>query len=267
MGRITVGIVFLSAGEPGDEDPDLVEDDHGDCHHALREGVRRGRDDGRHDEADHDRVAAHPRELAGRHQADLCHEEEEDGDLEDDPEGEQQFQREREVLPHGEHGLEEVRGEFQKELVRPGEHQEVAEAHPADEEKRRGDHERGYEFLFLREEARRDELPDLVEHNGAGDEDARVERYLDVGEKGLGEPRVDHVAAGRQYADQRLCDNPEDLLLEGKTPEKRNADGDQDADEPLSQLLQVGGEGHLVFVFGSVIIKKNGEGQKAKGLW
>ena len=187
----------------GDGDAEEVEDEHGAGEEAHAEGVRHGADDGGDDEDGEDGVAEVLEQELGVDDAEEGEEEDEDGQLEADAEAEDDGEEEAGVVLDGEDvGGSSCRSRRQ-DLDGAGQDAVVAEPGAGEEEADGGAHEGADVLLLVGVHAGRDEEPDLVEDEGAGEDGAADERGLEVEVERVGgvgdsrgECRVDRAASG-----------------------------------------------------------------------
>src|SRR4029077_7302104 len=107
------------------------------------------------------------------------------------------------------------------------------------EEEDRRDQQRHREAPFLAVQAGRDERPQLVEHVGHRDQQGGEERQLEGRGEGRHHAGGDEVAARRQFLQQRLGHEAEQLIGGQQTWHEGDADGDERTQQPVAQLQQV----------------------------
>ena len=182
-GHAAFDLLGFAAGgvdEEGDADADEVEDKHGAGEEAHADGVRRGADDGGDEEDDQDGVADVLEEELAVDDAEEGEEEDEDGQLEADAEAEDDGEEEAGVVLDGDDGVEALAEVEDEDLDGAGQDPAVAEPGAGEEEADGGAHEGEDVFLLVGVHAGRDEEPDLVEDEGAGEDGAADEGGLEV---------------------------------------------------------------------------------------
>ena len=128
-----------------------------------------------------------------RDEPDAGQEERHHRQLEGDAEGEQHARGEGQVLADADLRRDADRGELlEEEAERDREDEPVAERRAARRRRTTAAIENGQrDALLALVEPGRDELPDLVEDDRAGDEDAGDDRHLELGEERVGDAGAD----------------------------------------------------------------------------
>src|ERR1017187_6004139 len=156
-----------------------IQDEHWAGKEAHAEGIGHGTDDGRDQKNGEDGVTEVAQQELGVHNAEEGKEEDEDGEFETDAKPEDDGQEEAGVLVDGEDGVELLSEAEDEDLDGAFDDEAVAEPGAAEEESDSSAHERPDVFLFVLVHARRDEEPDLVEDERAGEDSAADERGLE----------------------------------------------------------------------------------------
>jgi hypothetical protein len=223
-------------------DAHLVEDQEGGGHHDLRDDIRGG-EDSRDDEDPHDHISPVAGQHPGIDHAELGEEEDKEGKLKDKAEGKEEYGTEGEVFFKRWRRFYKIRGKAHEKLEAVVKDDEIAEGGPAQEEEGRED-DKGYGIaLFMTIEGRRHEEPRLIEDYRGGHEYPREEGDLQIGEKRLGESRVDHARPGGEGLNQGDRQKMEYLFGKDVRNAKAYPYGDEGYDQSLAELFQVFYEG------------------------
>src|ERR1700686_1298423 len=248
-GQSRLGV--LLAERPGADDAELVAEDHRNRHQRQVERVAGGRDDRRDDGVQHDGVAPVLGEELVIDEAHHSEEGEDQRHLEDDAERDEQHHDQAELLIHHQHRLHVGAGRADQELEGGRQDDEVGERGAPEEEERRRRDEWHDGAPLLAVEARRHERPDLPEDERQADEEAGVERHLEVDEKRVDAARVVQLLlAVWQRREHREHEEVEELLR--PVPARAEAEREEEEGplEPLAQLDQVVAEREVDVVLG-----------------
>ena len=230
----------------GYADAEEVEHEHRCREDTHGENVRRWRDDGRDDEDDEDRVAQVSPQETCVHDAEKSQKHDQNGQFERDSEPENDGQEEVCVFIDFYQRVE-VFIEREQEVQGAGEDPAVAEVRSGEKQAHRGEHEGGDEALFLLVESRGDEEPDLIQHEGRGDDAACHEADLQVHVEAVDGVVV--VQHGRLVVlDKRVLDRPLhqaiDLLVKAIGDEEADDEVDDRMHEAATELLEVLEQAH-----------------------
>src|ERR1035441_7847894 len=156
-----------------------IQDEHWAGKEAHAEGIGHGADDGRDEEDGGDGVTEMAKQEFGVDDAEERKEEDEDGEFEADAKAEDDGPGEAGVFVDGEDGVELLSEAEDEDFDGAFDDVAVAEPCAAEEESARGAHERPDILLFVLVHAGRDEEPDLVKDERAGEEGAANKRGLE----------------------------------------------------------------------------------------
>ena len=166
------------------------------------------------------------------------------------------FKRETEGDEHRQHKAEvgvDVRREVHAvgreacdELEHHAEHDEVAVGHAHGEHHDRGDQNRKREALLAPVERRRHIRPQLIEHVRQRDEERHEERHLERHHERRHHARGQKLHALRQGDHERLAQEVEDLLHEGREAGEDDQNSNRRLDRAVAQFDQVADERLLV---------------------
>src|ERR1017187_168075 len=226
---------------PGDDYAEEVEEEHGAGEEAHAEGILHGADDGGHDEDGENGVTEVAQQEFGVDDAEESKEEDEDGQFKADAQAEDDGEKEACVFVDGEDRLEAFSESEDENANGIFDDVVVAEPCTAEEEADGGAHKRPDILLFVLVHAGRDEEPDLVEDERAGDDGTADERGFEIEVERVSGMRV--VKAKMEVV-QRLLDDFVELHAEDPADGEAAAQEHQGAHDALAQLFEVLHQAH-----------------------
>src|ERR1035441_5508966 len=221
---------------PGDDYAEEVEEEHGAGEEAHAEGILHGADDGGHDEDGENGVTEVAQQEFGVDDAEESKEEDEDGQFKADAQAEDDGKKEACVFVDSEQRMEAFAKVEDEDLDSVLQDVVVAEPCTAEEEADGGAHKRPDVFLFVLVHAGRDEEPDLVEDERAGDDGAADERGLEVEVERVG--GMVEVELEMKVV-EGLFDDAVKLDAEDPADHEAAAQEHQGAHDALAQLFEV----------------------------
>jgi hypothetical protein len=129
----------------------------------------------------------------------------------------------------------------------------VAEEHAAECPDRCEHEERNDEPLFLRVQARRDEVSNLIHDKRRGKHDTSDERDIEVEGEVFARPDENELTAWRQHSQGRLEDRVGDAIDEQKGDEHAGGDRETGANDALPEFVELLQKAH--FVFAKIILR------------
>src|SRR3989338_4280609 len=232
------------SGEIRDADADAVEKQERHCQEDLGDDV--GRREDRRQQEDHNQgVAELADEQAVVDQADARQEVGENGQFKDEPEGQNQIGGKREVFadPDGRPNPDGLVA-AEKESEAGAKDRLVAKPRPEKKEQGTEQNEAAGVSPLVLVEAVGDEPPGLPEEDGGSEEKRGDEGDLELGKKGLGNPRADQDKAGALKAQQGIGEKGIDRLHIGKAKREGGGQRQERFDQTGAQLPEMAGEGH-----------------------
>jgi hypothetical protein len=228
--------------EVGDGDADHIEGEHGGGEEAHAEGVGGGADDGGDDEDGEDGVADVGDEEFGVDDAEEGEKEDKDGQFEGDAEAEDDGEEEAGVVLGGDDGVEVFAEVEDEDLHGSGEDPVVAEPRSCEEEDDGGGHEGDDVALLVGVHAGRDEEPELIEDEGAGEDGSEDEGGFEVEVEGVG--GVEDAEAAEAERGVGRHDVAVEFDVEGVGDGEADEEITDGVDEALAELGEMLHEAH-----------------------